>query len=169
MIVSAHDGYPRLLDSGADFIEVDIRRDASNAIILAHDEPRPNETYPTLDDVLNDIGRNGLHLDLKEAGFEIELMTRVLHAIPANRVVVTPDFDESVRTIKQQFREVRVSPIDFVAVDRDRLDGFNGTKPIWVWTVDDKRSMKRYMKDARIEAIITNRPDLALKLRRARS
>jgi glycerophosphoryl diester phosphodiesterase len=171
VIVSAHDGYPRLLHSGADFIEIDVRRDAGGAIILAHDEPRPGRRYPTLDQVLAEIdGRSGLHLDLKEAGFETELMTRVLARLPPHRVVATPDFGESVRAIKEGFPEVRVSPVDFVAVDHDKLGDYSGPRlPIWVWTVDEKRSMKRYMKDARIEGIITNRPDLALKLRKARS
>jgi glycerophosphoryl diester phosphodiesterase len=170
VIVSAHDGYPRLVHSGADFIEIDIRRDAGGAIILAHDEPATPDAHPTLDEVLDDIdGSIGLHLDLKEAGFEQELLRKVLERLHPSRVVATPDFDESVRAIKQDFPEVRVSPIDFVAVDHEKLSAYVGRLPIWVWTVDDKRLMKRYMKDARIEAIITNRPDLALKLRKARS
>jgi len=171
VIVSAHDGYPRWLHSGADFIEVDIRRDAGGEIILAHDEPRPGDRYPTLDQVLAEIGgRSGLHLDLKEAGFEIELVARVLARLPPHKVVATPDFGESIRAIKERFPEVRVSPVDFVAVDNDKLGDYSGPPlPIWVWTVDDKKSMKRYLKDARIEGIITNRPDVALKLTRARS
>ena len=170
MIVSAHDGYPRLLHSGADFIEIDVRRDPSGAIILAHDRPRPGDRHPTLDQVLAEIdSSSGLHLDLKEAGFETELMAKVLARLPPHKVVATPDFAESVRAIKERYPEVRVSPVDFVAVDHDTIDSYSFTRqPVWVWTVDDKRSMKRYMKDARIEAIITNRPDLALKLRMAR-
>ena len=171
MIVSAHDGYPRLLRSGADFVEIDVRRDAGGEIILAHDEPRPGHLYPTLDQVLAEIdGETGLHLDLKEPGFETELLATVLARLPPDKVVVTPDFDESVRAIKHRFPDVRVSPIDFVAVDHDKLSGYSGPRlPIWVWTVDEKRSMKRCMNDARIEGIITNRPDLALNLRKARS
>jgi len=171
VIVSAHDGYPRFLHSGADFVEVDIRRDAGREIILAHDKPRPGDRYPTLEQVLSEIdGQTGLHLDLKESGFETELLAMVLARLPPDKVVVTPDFDESVRAIKERFPRVRVSPIDFVAVDHDKLGGYSGPHlPIWVWTVDKKRSMQRYMKDARIEGIITNRPDLALKLRKARS
>jgi hypothetical protein len=94
----------------------------------------------------------------------------VLALLPPDKVVVTPDFEESVRAIKERFPAVSVSPIDFVAVDHDKLGGYSGPwLPIWVWTVDEERSTKRYMKDTRIEGIITNRPDLALKLRKARS
>ena len=42
-------------------------------------------------------------------------------------------------------------------------------KPIWVWTVDDANLMRRLMQDTRVECLITNRPDLALQLRTARS
>lgn len=165
MIVSAHDGYPRLLHSGADFIEVDIRRNSDGVIILAHDEPEPGRGYPTLDQALADNdGRAGLHLDLKEAGYEAELLGRVLQELPPERVVATPDFDESIRAIKQRFPEIRVSPLDFVAVDQRFIDR-PYDRPIWVWTVNDKRRMRQLMKDPRIECIITDRPDLALKLR----
>jgi glycerophosphoryl diester phosphodiesterase len=40
---------------------------------------------------------------------------------------------------------------------------------LWIWTVDDRRLMERFMKDKRVEAIITDRPNLALRLRSARS
>jgi glycerophosphoryl diester phosphodiesterase len=177
VIVSAHDGYPRWLSSGADFIEVDIRRDRRGAIILAHDEPPPDVDCARLDDALTDFdGSIGLHLDLKERGFEVELLDMVLKRVPADNVVVTPDFEESARAIKQHSPEVRVSPIDFVALEQrfarnDRLDYYAERRlPVWLWTVDDKRLMQRFVNDPRIEAIITNRPDLALRLiRKARS
>lgn len=174
MIVSAHDGYPRWVAGSADFIEVDVRRDEhSGAIILAHDPPRPGADYPRLDDALEAVdGRIGLHLDLKEAGFEVELVTRALEQLEPAGLVVTPDFEESARIIKRQFPSVRVSPLDFVTLDQqyateERLRSYR--LPVWVWTVDDKKLMKRFLADPRIECIITNRPDLALKLRKERS
>jgi len=167
VIVSAHDGYPRHLNSGADFIEVDIRRDADGVIVLAHDELAAGRRYPTFDELLRALPDGvGLHLDLKEKGFELELMSRA-----PEKVVVTPDFIESVDVIKRQHPQVRVSPIDFVVLDQAKANEqtLNIAKPIWIWTVDDKRLMARFMKDKRVEAIITNRPDLALRLRSARS
>jgi glycerophosphoryl diester phosphodiesterase len=64
-----------------------------------------------------------------------------------------------------------VSPIDLVTLDQQRANErtMNVGKPIWVWTVDQKRLMQRFMDDPRVEAIITNRPELALKLRRDRA
>jgi len=167
VIVSAHDGYPRHLNSGADFIEVDIRRDADGVIVLAHDELEAGRRYPTFDELLRALPDGvGLHLDLKEKGFELELMSRA-----PERVVVTPDFVESVEVIKRHHPRVRVSPLDFVALDQAKANEqtLNVAKPVWIWTVDDERLMKRFMKDKKVEAIITNRPDLALRLRSARS
>jgi glycerophosphoryl diester phosphodiesterase len=168
VIVSAHDGYPRHVNSGADFIELDIRRTPEGVIVLAHDPIKPGKRYVTFDEVLARTPSNiGLHLDLKERGFELELMERAL----THPVVLTPDFAESVDIIKRHHPHVRVSPIDFVAVDQANANEqtLNVGRPVWVWTVDDKRLMERFMNDRRVEAIITNRPGLALRLRSARS
>lgn len=167
MIVSAHDGYPRLLDSGADYIEVDIRRNAHGVIVLAHDPVQPDRSYPTYDELLANLpAGTGLHIDLKETGFELELMERA----PA-KVVVTPDFQESADVIKEHFPHVRVSTIDFVTLDhryatRENLD--RQARPVWVWTVDDPKQMRRLMNSPRVECIITNRPDKAIRLRSGR-
>ncbi len=168
MIVSAHDGYPRHLNSGADFIEVDVRRDAGGVIVLAHDELAAGRVYPTFDELLRALPDGvGLHLDLKEKGFELELMSRA-----PEKVVVTPDFIESAEVIKRHHPQVRVSPVDFVTLDQRYVNERtlkSSAKPVWVWTVDDERLMERLMSDQRVEAIITNRPDIALRLRSARS
>jgi glycerophosphoryl diester phosphodiesterase len=168
VIVSAHDGYPRHLNSGADFIEVDIRRDAGGVIVLAHDELVAGRRYPTFEELLRALPVGvGLHLDLKERGFELELMSRA-----PEKVVVTPDFIESAELIKRHHPHVRVSPIDFVTLDQRYANEqtlSHPRKPVWVWTVDDKRLMEHFMKDRRVEAVVTNRPDLALRLRSARS
>jgi len=35
----------------------------------------------------------------------------------------------------------------------------------WVWTVDDEAEIARFIADRRVTALITNRPDIALRLR----
>jgi len=101
VLIDAHAGFPRWIGSGADFIEIDVRRDQRGVIIDAHDEPRPGAKHATLDEVLHALdSRAGLHLDMKETGYEVELLTRVLQALPPLKVVATPDFEESVRVIK---------------------------------------------------------------------
>lgn len=169
MLISAHAGFPRWLDSGADFIEVDVRRDHHGVIVDSHDEPIPGERPATFDEIIEaTAGRIGLHLDLKEHGFEAELVGRALERFPADKIVVTPDFMASALAIKRRFPDVRISPIDFVTLDQKTPIPVVG-KPVWIWTVDDRKRLEKVLTNPRIECIITNRPDLALQLRRARA
>ena len=185
LIVSAHQGYPRWLNSGADFLEIDIRRTQDGVIVISHDELQPGDNHVTFDEVLNAAaGRIGLQLDLKQPGYELELVRSALDRLPPEKIVVTTEMDESIHLIKDRFPEVRVGltservepgPADFIALDQqyasdDALATAEryGIK-VWVWTVDDRRLMERFVNDRRVEGLITNRPDVALKLRTARS
>jgi glycerophosphoryl diester phosphodiesterase len=181
VIVSAHNGYPHWLNSGADFMEVDIRRTSEEVIVLAHDVLQPRRRYVELDEVLDAArGRIGLQLDLKEEGYEVGLMNRVLEKCAPDKVVVTTDKADSLRKIKAAFPKVRtgltrrhVEPTDadFIALDQAYLtDGaLSFGVPIWLWTVDETRLMERIFKDGRVAGLITNRPDRALRLRSGRS
>jgi len=60
---------------------------------------------------------------------------------------------------------------DFAAIHQ-RLAGLRvldycaqANMPAWVWTVDDEVTMARLMRDPRVAVLITNRPDLALRIR----
>lgn len=167
--------------SGADFIEIDIRRTADGVIVLAHDELKAGARYVTFKEVLDvACGRIGIHLDLKEAGYEVELTRTALEKCPADKLVLTTESPDSVTVVKEHFPGVRVgitatdvkaTNADFTAVDQryasEKALNFCARNhiPLWVWTVDDKRLMKRFINDNRIAGIITNRPDLALELR----
>jgi glycerophosphoryl diester phosphodiesterase len=181
LIVSAHNGYPHWVNSGADFIEVDIRRTTQGLIVLAHDVLQPNRRYVALDEVLDAAwGKIGLQFDLKEQGFEIELMERALDKIPSESIAVTTDAAESLSKIKERYPNVRTgltrrhaepTDADFLALDQAYVteDDLDVGKPVWVWTVDNRRRIEHFMRDAKVAGIITNRPDRALKLRSARS
>jgi glycerophosphoryl diester phosphodiesterase len=39
--------------------------------------------------------------------------------------------------------------------------------PAWVWTVDQEVEIGRFLRDPRVAVLITNRPDIALRLSRA--
>jgi glycerophosphoryl diester phosphodiesterase len=185
VIVSAHDGYPRWVNSGANFIEIDIRRSPNGVIVLAHDELKPGRRYVPFKEIVDAAcGRIGMHLDLKEAGYEVELIRMALEKCPADKLVLTSEDPYSVRIVKEQFPEVRTgitakdvkaTNADFAPIDQQRaseeaLDFCARNQiPVWVWTVDDERLMKRFIDDERIEGIITNRPDRALKLLRVRA
>ena len=184
VIVSAHDGYPRWVDSGADFIEVDIRRAPDGAIVLAHDELEPGGTYVRLEEVLDAAcGRIGIQLDLKETGYEVELMRMALNKCPAPKLVLTAESPASARIVKERFpavqvgitaKDVKATHADFTPLEQGNASeealefcAMNAI-PVWVWTVDDRRAMKRFIRDERVAGLITNRPDVALKLARSR-
>jgi glycerophosphoryl diester phosphodiesterase len=185
VIVSAHDGYPRWVNSGADFIEIDIRRTPNGVIVLAHDELRPGARYVTFKEVVDAAcGRIGMHVDLKETGYEVELIRMALEKCPAGKLVLTSENPYSVRIVKEKFPDVRTgitakdvkatnadfTPLDHQRASKEALDFCARNQiPVWVWTVDDERLMKRFIDDERIGGIITNRPDLALKLLRVRA
>src|SRR5204862_346081 len=150
-------------------------------LVLAHDVLQANRKYVELDVVLDAAcGKIGLQIDLKEEGYEVALMNRVLEKCAAEKVVVTTDKAEALHKIKAAFPKVRtgltrrhVEPTDadFIALDQaymsDRALSFG--VPIWLWTVDDTRLMERIFKDGRVAGLITNRPDRALRLRSGKS
>lgn len=186
MLISAHDGYPRWVDSGADFLEIDVRRSAGGAFILSHDEPAAGVRVPALDAALS-VGR-ALQLDLKEDGLEEDLILHVLRHLAADEFVVTSGSDASINAVKASFPQVRAGltlaeeladstrrriercHADFVALDHRYEPRFKASPvPVWLWTVDDPRLLQRYVEDGWAEALITNRPELALRLRKGRS
>jgi glycerophosphoryl diester phosphodiesterase len=68
---------------------------------------------------------------------------------------------------------LRRSHADFTAVHQ-RLAGLRVLHycarvhmPAWVWTVDDEVNIARFINDPRVAVLITNRPDIALRIRRA--
>jgi glycerophosphoryl diester phosphodiesterase len=63
------------------------------------------------------------------------------------------------------------SHADFLAVQQ-RLAGLTALRfcerhgiPAWVWTVDDEPGIARFLGDPRVTTLITNRPDIAMRLR----
>jgi len=65
------------------------------------------------------------------------------------------------------------SHADFVAAHqqlaRIRLLGYGLRKrlPVWVWTVDETKEIERFMRDPRVDTLVTNRPDVAVQFRAA--
>ncbi|HEY1421184.1 MAG TPA: glycerophosphodiester phosphodiesterase [Candidatus Dormibacteraeota bacterium] len=219
---SAADRYRQAIASGVDYVEFDVRKTGDGVAVICHDDctrsGRPIRGLGsreveeelggealTLDELLElAAGRVGLHLDLKETGYEAEIVNRVLAVCSLDQFVITSG-DESVRAIKVQFPHVRVglslgddldgaSPwarlrgrfgelfprrrieaggADFVAVHH-RLAELNVLRycekrgvPAWVWTVDDEFALQRFLADRRVAALITNRPEAALRIRSA--
>jgi glycerophosphoryl diester phosphodiesterase len=218
--VPAVDRYRQAIGLGVDFVEFDVRKTRDGTMVIYHDERTASgrdvagltygelaeELGPeamTLDELLDvAAGRVGLHLDLKETGYEAEVVRAVLDRCPVDRLVITSG-DAAIRTIKEQFPHVRAglsigeeidrlapwmklrlrlselfprarlerSHADFVAVHQ-QLAGLTVLAycarrgiDAWVWTVDDERGIARFLADPRVTTLITNRPEIAMRLR----
>ncbi len=122
--VPAVERYRRAIELGVDFVEFDVRKTRDGAMVIFHDDHTPSgrevrglthrelaeELGPeamTLDELLDvAAGRVGLHLDLKETGYEAEVVRTALDRSPVDRLVITSG-DQAIRTIKEQFPHVR--------------------------------------------------------------
>lgn len=219
---SAADRYRHAIAIGVDYVEFDVRKTKDRVTVICHDDctvsgrPIRELAYRDLTEELGGealtfdellevaAGRVGLHLDLKETGYEAEIVDRALAVSPLDRLVITSG-DEAVRSIKEQFPEVRAGlslgdellgappwvrlrvrlseafpgrrlercHADFVAVHH-QLAEINVLRhcaghglPAWVWTVDEEAEIARFMTDERVAVIITNLPEVALRLRSA--
>jgi glycerophosphoryl diester phosphodiesterase len=230
--VSAHKGgsedappatwkaYETALTTGAEYVEFDIRRTRDGHLVVYHDpyvagRPVAGLTYeelctatghriPLVREIMKLIaGRAFGHLDLKETGYEHEVVTLALDLLGPGNFVATTLEDSSIHRIKKTFPEVttalslgrdlreiarvlrlptrarelyplgrmRACGADWLAVHRRlaranvlRLCGRFGI-PAMVWTVNGEPQMRRFLDDARVTVLITDRPRYALSLR----
>lgn len=120
---SAADRYRRAIDLGVDFVEFDVRKTMDGVMVIYHDDRTVSGhavrdlayrdlagelgcEVMTLEELLDvAAGRVGLHLDLKETGYEAEVVRTVLDRSPLDRLVITSG-DAAIRTIKEQFPDV---------------------------------------------------------------
>lgn len=121
----AGERYDRAIALGVDYVELDVRRTADGQYVNYHDDVTPSRrptsslTYKelqaelgsellTLAEVLDVVaGRAGLHVDLKEPGYEAEIVSRVLAHDADARFVVTTGEVESIRTVKESFPNIQ--------------------------------------------------------------
>ncbi len=103
--ITAHsgaDGFPDnsldyvryALTSGADYLEVDVRRGADGRLMLGHDEA--DEALPTLEEVftlLAETPRMGINCDLKEPGLEEAVCALAKATCLQSRVLLTGTVD----------------------------------------------------------------------------
>jgi glycerophosphoryl diester phosphodiesterase len=232
-LISAHRGecgtaglpaaerYQRAIGLGVDFVELDVRRTRDGVLVNAHDPDTPSgrpirsltngELQAELGDELLSVGdllditagKVGLHIDLKEGGYEADIV-HLVEPRCAGRMVFTGD-DPSIKSMKHQFphlraglslgddlggtpawrglqvrlselfpdRRLRACHADFVAVHhrlgRARVLHYCAKKSMqaWVWTVDEEADIAQFMADPRVAVLVTNRPDIAVRLSRA--
>jgi glycerophosphoryl diester phosphodiesterase len=143
---------------------------------------------PELEEVLAlTRGRIGLDIELKEEGYEREIVRLVVGTLAEGDFIVSSFHAGAIARVKQCRSGVRTGLIfkDAAALTTDILEGDTdwlfpvqslaagellermrrAGKKIAVWTVNDTEQMKRLLDDDRIEGIITDRTDSALAVR----
>jgi glycerophosphoryl diester phosphodiesterase len=214
--------YSDALSSSAEYAEFDIRKTADNVLVVYHDGhagrggplvaelehqelcDRLGYAVPRVDEVMALLaGRLIGHLDLKETGYEENVVSLASSILGPGNFVVTTLEDASVATIKRAFPDVRTAlslgrslrgvprrqwaavrhselfPLsriracgaDWVAVNyRIARLGVAGACHrngigVMVWTVDQNALIDQFLRDQRIDVLITNRPDHAARRR----
>ncbi|GAA0948248.1 glycerophosphodiester phosphodiesterase [Actinocorallia libanotica] len=117
-LVSAHrrDGgdevaaLARALESGAHYVELDIRRSAGGELVVRHDPPRGEDHYRLVDALRAVRGRARAHLDLKEPGYEADVLALAAEVFGAggeDSYLFTTRYDRSVARAKELAPGVR--------------------------------------------------------------
>lgn len=115
--------FERAIAFGADMVEFDVRRTKDRVLVIYHDaevseKPLRKLTYaelqaldpdiPTLADVVALCkGKIRLDVELKEAGYEKQVMELLRPAFDAESMVVTSFHPFAIRRIKQHYPEVK--------------------------------------------------------------
>jgi glycerophosphoryl diester phosphodiesterase len=218
-----YEAYRQIFDTGAEYAEIDIRKTGDNVLIAYHDAriaaggtlladlgyeeicAHLGYEVPKFADVMSMLAGKFLgHLDLKETGYEEEVVELALASFGPGNFVVTTLEDMSVRRIKREFPAVTAALSlgrDLAEVPRSRWAAVRASEllPIgriracgadWVavqhqlarlgvlrscqrhgvgamvWTVDSDPLIDRFLRDRRVDVLITNRPERAVSRRR---
>ena len=125
------EAYRKAIEVGADAIELDIRKTKDNILILFHDraineQPINQLTYeeinslavnggfrvPTLVETLTLVqGKIKLDVELKEKGYETEVVALILEYLPIDRFIVTSFQPQSLSSIKSDYPQVKTGLI----------------------------------------------------------
>jgi len=210
---ATYEAYKHALLSGAEYAEFDIRKTLDNVLVV-HRDARAARTGPLVKDLtykelcdrlsyivpkvgeVMDLlaGKMMGHLDLKEIGYEEEVIRLASLAFGRDSFIATTPADESITAIKRSFPSVRTAlalgrdlnkvprelyPVsrlrkcgaDWAAVNYRlaRLGVINACKRngvgIMIWTVDQDALIDQFLIDERINVLITNRPEHAVRRR----
>lgn len=203
------EAYQKAIDVGADAIELDIRKTRDNVLISFHDEfickkqiarltyaeindlaRSLNFNVPTLEEVLKLVrGKIKLDIELKEKGYEIEIINLVLNYLNIEQFILTSFHFPSLLTTKISFPKIqtglilanqitkyfnlnkKLNSIDCLVLNLKLLNSDclkinqKSNKSIIVWTVNTSIDIENLLKNKIISGIITDCPDLAISLK----
>ena len=199
-------------------IEFDVRRTKDQVLIAYHDEsiqgrPVKELTFeaidqmarsqgfeiPTVEEVLRFTrGKIKLDVELKEEGYEKEMLELISRYFEKDQFVITSFNDASLKAIKDDYPSAQVGLIlgKSKASAWTRISEFFPTKrcneakasfmvahwkllrfgflaraernktPVFVWTVNDEETIRKLLQDGRVDAIVTDKVDVAVSLRK---
>lgn len=205
----------RLVELKIEMVEIDVRRTRDGVLVIHHDEAvrgasirdlscdelaQTGTRLPTLDEFLDIVAPHmAVDFELKEPGYEAEILSAARAKIDPNNFVVTSFSDSIVATVKQfapevsvglltgnrrltallrdvfPFRRVQACRADFLAPHYRLLATGMARRAerrgigLLLWTVNDPRLIERYLEDPRILGVVTDRPGLVGVLPRPRS
>jgi glycerophosphoryl diester phosphodiesterase len=176
--------FEKAIEVGADFVELDVRVGLRGELLVSHDQPRPGEKPPTLEQALElTRGRIGLMVELKSPYRyrRHDLVRRTLALLDEEAVVVCfePGAIAQVRALRPELRtlqHVGIVPLRLAAARGCWAAGFwdRRTTPrglaaarrlglaTTVYTVNNPARM-RALAALGVTGIFTDRPALALQ------
>ena len=203
---------------GADSFECDVRKTKDGKMIVVHDEDYKGQKIcelsyhdlcilttkdgfimPTLEDtILWCKDKIIIDIELKEEGYEEEVVTLVKKHLAHSDFFIRTFNDSSLKIIKQIDRKIktilllgvehpkwglftRLSELfPLVRILKTKCDMVSPhyrllklgyvwrlgllNKPVLVWSVDDIEMMKKLLNQKRVAGIVTNFPDMGLKV-----
>jgi glycerophosphoryl diester phosphodiesterase len=131
------EAYRDALESGAEYVEFDVRRTGDGVLVVHHDprvgpagpplsalthaelSERAGYDVPVVEEVMALIaGKLVAHLDLKEVGYEREVLDRAVALLGEDGLVVTTLEDRSVAAVTRSHPRVRTA----LSLGRDRSE-----------------------------------------------
>lgn len=218
------------IDLGADMVEFDVRKTKDGIFIIHHDEDvfgysvkdyeyevlkshalENGLQISTVEKALDNLrGKAKLAVELKEKGYEEEIVNKIKEYFSNNEFVVFSFNEEIIKFIKEKFQEVtaglllgyeysefkamnpRINHIgilleryrelfpwksvkkckaDFIAPHYDLLhlgllkSTCKRNIPVFVWTVNDERRIKKIIQSNHASGIISDKPGLVREIK----
>jgi glycerophosphoryl diester phosphodiesterase len=193
------------IEFGADMVEIDVRRTRDGVLVAHHDpdvagvpiadltyaevlarEEHPPTTVESI--ILLGRGRVWFDIELKESGYEEQVLDLVVRFLSPSDFIVTSFLDEAVVAVKELgYRAGLLYEEDFasdhilgraqrcgadlllpqieVAHEKHVQAAAAAGFPVMVWTANDSLRLAQLLGDSRVVGVITDVPDLALAVR----
>lgn len=125
------EAFEKAIADGAEMVEMDIRRTSDGVLVVWHDRTvgvqrirgnnyqelmelanQEGKVLPTLEDILRRLeGRVQLMVELKEAGYEEQVVSMLLKYFSPSEMVITSFLDQAILAVKEGFPTVKTGLI----------------------------------------------------------